>query len=177
MNLSIQGYGSSSAQFDPSQMKAQMQQKLDQLKKTDPELADKMSKIGEKMEAAQKSGTDPRSAMQSIKSEFGELSDKELSELKQVGLGGRPGGRMQGPPPTGGGPSAGRTKGGTSNDIESTLLKALTESDDDSDDSDSNNSKSSSQTSSSSSAGYEKLIADLNKKYGASTSSSFGALA
>lgn len=172
MNLSISGYGSSAAQFDPSQMKAQMQQKLDQLKKTDPELASKMEKIGAKMDQARTSGTDPKTAMQSIKSEFGEFSDKELGELKSLGLGGRPGGRMQGPPPSGARPGIGGVQ--SKDDMESTLLKALTESDD----SDSDKSSKSSNTSNTSSTGYQKLLANLTKKYSSSaTTTSFGSIA
>lgn len=156
-------------------MKAQMQQKMDQLKKTDPELAAKMSKVGEKMEAAMKNGTDPKAAMQSIKSEVGELSDKELSELKSLGLGGRQGGPMQGPPSFGGGAHSGRSTGGSS-DIESTLLKALTDSDDDSDDS-SKKKSSNSSSSAQNSASFQKLISSLTKQFGSSNLSSFGSLA
>lgn len=81
---SLQIQGGNSAQR-PSE--AQMKAKMDELKKSDPELAKKMEKIQGRMQELQKSGVSGKDAMETIQKEFGKPSESEMKKL-----GGPPGG-------------------------------------------------------------------------------------
>ena len=62
-----------------------MQASLAKLKQTNPDLASKMEKIGNKMEELAKSGTNPQDAMKSIQKEFGAPTKEEMAQLKAAG--------------------------------------------------------------------------------------------
>jgi len=182
MSMSISGYGQSALQrFDLSQMKAQREQAIAKLKETDSDLADKLTKIDSRMDELREAGTDPKTAKQTIDSEFGKLSDKELGEIREaMGSLGGPGGmrRMQGPPP-GPPPGTGGTDGSSEKSVED-LLKELSSALTDSS-SDSSSSSTSSTTSSSSSLSSDTVWSDfrqlaqlLAQKYGSAAQSGYG---
>ena len=123
--MTIAGIGSSSMAM-PSfeEMKAKRQEGLAKLKESNPELAQKVEKIDSRMEELRTSGVDPKKAMETIKSEVGELSESDRASMDEAfgtpaGAGGRMfavknqgmqkmgGGRPSGPPPSGPPPSGG----------------------------------------------------------------------
>ena len=59
----------------------EMQAKLKELKSSNPELAAKMEKIGNRMKELQKSGTSQQDAMKTIEKEFGKPSEKDMQSL------------------------------------------------------------------------------------------------
>ena len=60
---------------------AQMKEGLDQLRKSNPELAAKMEKIQTRMQELQKGGTSIEDAMKTIESEFGKPSESEMKSM------------------------------------------------------------------------------------------------
>ena len=89
----VSGYSSASQQLDRSSFtkgqqmpsKDQMQSMLKQLKSSNPDLAAKMEKIGNRMEELQKGGTSMDDAMKTIEKEFGKPSDKDVKSLQSAG--------------------------------------------------------------------------------------------
>lgn len=69
--------------MDPEAMKSKMQANLAKLKESNPELAGKMEKIGNRMGQLMESGSDPMSAMNSIQKEFGAPTQAEMEQLQK----------------------------------------------------------------------------------------------
>ena len=188
MSNSISGFSGTAAyqRFDPTQMKAQREQALSKLKESDPDLAAKMEKIDTRMDELRDSGVSGKDAKQTIDKEFGQLSDKELGELREAmgssgmrGPGGMGGAhRMQGPPP---GPpptdSSSSTDSADSTKSLDDLLKELSSALNDSSDSSSSDSSSSTSSTSSSSTAknvwsdFQQLAQLIAQKYGSSAQS------
>lgn len=59
----------------------EMQAKLKELKSSNPELAAKMEKVGNRMKELQKSGVSQEDAMKTIQKEFGKPSKSEMQAL------------------------------------------------------------------------------------------------
>lgn len=181
MSMSISGLGGPGAfqRMDPSQMKAQGEQAISKLKETDSDLADKLTKIDSRMNELREAGTDPKTAKQTIDSEFGQLSDKELSEIREA-MGGAGGMRRMQVPPPGPPPGASGTGGANDKSVDD-LLKELTSAlkDDSSDSSDSSSTSSTSSSNSTTSADtvwsdFRQLAQLLAQKYGSSAQTGYG---
>lgn len=59
----------------------EMKAALEKLKSSNPELAEKMGKIGERMETLKKDGVSMEEAHKTIEAEFGKPTDDEMSQL------------------------------------------------------------------------------------------------